>query len=137
MATGSAGYHVIAPLDRRAGFDEVRDLAGGLAARLAATAPDTLTTEQRIAKRGDRIYLDVNRNAYGQTAIAPYSTRARDTGPIAVPIELGELSRVAPEGFDMRGVRRRLARKDDPWRDLHRRPGSANARSRLEQLPGR
>lgn len=137
MATGSAGYRVVAPLDRGAGFDDVRDLAGGLAARLAAAAPDTVTTEQRINKRGDRIYLDVNRNAYGQTAIAPYSTRARDTGPVAVPIELGELSRVAPDGFDMRGVRRRLARKDDPWHDLHRSPGNAPAaRSRLERLEG-
>ena len=64
MTTGSRGYHVVAPLDRTAGFDDVRGLARAVAERLAAAAPDALTTEQRIAKRGNRIYLDVGRNAY-------------------------------------------------------------------------
>ena len=36
-----------------------------------------VTTEQRKAKRGDRVFIDVARNAYGQTVVAPYSVRAR------------------------------------------------------------
>ncbi len=75
MATGSRGYHVVAPLDRTEGFDDVRALARAVADRLAADAPDELTTEQRIAQRGNRIYLDINRNAFAQTTVAPYSPR--------------------------------------------------------------
>jgi bifunctional non-homologous end joining protein LigD len=75
MATGGNGYHVVAPLDRATGFDEVRDLVRDLADVLATREPDTLTTQQRKVKRGNRIFLDTNRNAYGQTAIAPYSPR--------------------------------------------------------------
>ncbi|MFP5071928.1 hypothetical protein ACLFMI_19970 [Pseudonocardia nantongensis] len=41
-----------------------------MAERLAADDPDALTVEQRIAARGNRIFLDTDRNAYAQTAIA-------------------------------------------------------------------
>lgn len=118
MATGGSGYHVVAPLDRSAGFDDVRALARAVADRLVAGDPDGLTVEQRIAARGDRIFVDTNRNAYAQTAVTPYSPRARPGAPVATPIEFGELAKVRPDGFDMTGVRRRLARKSDPWADM-------------------
>ena len=39
--------------------------------------PRHLTLEWRKADRGDLIYVDVNRNAYAQHAVAPYGVRAR------------------------------------------------------------
>jgi bifunctional non-homologous end joining protein LigD len=136
MATGSRGYHVVAPLDRTAAFDDVRALARALADRLAAATPDDLTTEQRIANRGNRIYLDTNRNAYAQTTVAPYSPRARPGAPVATPLGFGELSRVEPDGHDTVSVGRRLARKADPWSDMAAHAGSASrARSALADLP--
>ena len=127
MATGGTGYHVVAPLDRSAGFDEVRTLARDIAAHLAAADPDNLTTEQRKAKRGSRIFLDVNRNAYGQTAVAPYSPRARHGAPVATPIGFDELGRVEPDGYDLTSVRRRLARKDDPWAGIAAHAAAADS----------
>jgi bifunctional non-homologous end joining protein LigD len=134
MATGGSGYHVVSPLDRSASFDDVRELARGVAARLAADAPDELTTEQRIAPRRGRIFLDTNRNAYGQTAISPYSPRARRAAPVATPIEMKELGKVTPDGYDLRSVRRRLAQKGDPWERIHDDARSAvDARRRLDE----
>ncbi|WP_214367855.1 non-homologous end-joining DNA ligase [Pseudonocardia sp. H11422] len=135
MATGGSGYHVVAPLDASADFDEVRDLARAVATRLEAADPGELTTAHRIADRGDRIYLDVGRNAYGQTAIAPYSPRARPGAPVATPIRFDELSRVAPNRFTISAIGRRLARTGDPWADIaeHARPAAA-ARERLTRL---
>jgi bifunctional non-homologous end joining protein LigD len=133
MATGGSGYHVVAPLDRSANFDDVRVLSRGVAARLAADAPDELTMEQRIAARRGRIFLDTNRNAYGQTAVSPYSPRARPGAPVATPIEMNELGKVAPNGYDVRSVRRRLAQKGDPWARIHDDARSAlDARRRLD-----
>ncbi|NMH96373.1 non-homologous end-joining DNA ligase [Pseudonocardia acidicola] len=135
MATGSSGYHVVTPLDATADFDEVRGLARAVAARLEAADPAGLTTAHRIADRGDRIYLDVGRNAYGQTAIAPYSPRARPGAPVATPLRFRELSRVAPDGHTVASIGRRLARTGDPWADIgsHARSAAA-ARGRLDRL---
>jgi bifunctional non-homologous end joining protein LigD len=118
MTTGGRGYHVVAPLDCSAGFDEVRGLASGIAEHLAGTDPDSMTLEQRRTRRGRRILLDAGRNAAERTAVAPYSPRARDGAPVATPIGFDELGRVAPDGVDMRSVRRRLARGRDPWADF-------------------
>ncbi|NEC07692.1 hypothetical protein G3I26_20815 [Streptomyces sp. SID7909] len=41
------------------------------------TKADRFTTEAREKARGGRLYLDVQRNAYAQTAVTPYAVRAR------------------------------------------------------------
>lgn len=115
QATGGRGYHVAAPLDRSEDFEAVRALAADIAERLVARDPDLLTTAQRKDGRGDRIFLDVNRNAYGQTFIAPYSMRARPGAAVATPLDWAELGRSTPDGHTAATIRRRLAQKADPW----------------------
>lgn len=133
--TGSRGYHVMVPLRRTESFDEVRAFAHRLGERLADAEPDLLTVEHRKAKRGDRVFVDVLRNGYGQTAVPPYAVRARPGAPVATPIEWTELSRVAPDGHDIRSVRRRLKRRACPWADVRRHlQGLARARERLRRL---
>lgn len=115
QATGSRGYHVVAPLDGSADQDAVRSAASEVADAVAAEHPDELTTAVRKDARGGRTFLDVGRNAYGQTAVVPYSPRARPGGPTATPLDWDELGRVTPDQHDVRSIPRRLARKTDPW----------------------
>lgn len=117
MTTGSRGLHVVAPLRRDASFDEVRQLARDMAARLAEEHPDSLTVEQRKNKRAGRIYLDVMRNAYGQTAVMPYSVRALAGAPIATPLSREELGGEAldPKSWTIKNIRRRLGQKGAAW----------------------
>jgi bifunctional non-homologous end joining protein LigD len=91
MTTGSKGLHVIVPLDGKSGFDEVRDFAREVADTLVARHPGRLTTAARKQARGDRLYLDIQRNGYAQTAVAPYSVRALPGAPVATPIAWAEL----------------------------------------------
>lgn len=56
MATGSRGYHVVVPLQRHAGFDEVRSFARDVA-HLAAARDPRFTTAQRKAARGRWIFI--------------------------------------------------------------------------------
>ena len=116
QATGGRGYHVVAPLDRSATYEETKELSVALADHVAAADPDLLTTAQRKNKRGDRIFLDVNRNAYGQTFVAPYTLRARPRAGVATPLRWDELSRTDPDGFTPARIARR--RKRDPWSDM-------------------
>lgn len=137
MTTGSKGVHVTVPLDRSAGFDEVRAFARRCAELLAARHPAELTVEQRKAKRGDRVYLDTMRNAYAQTGVPPYAVRARPGAPVATPIGWSELGRVEPDSYTICNLFRRLARKEDPWAGIDRKAGAVGrASKRLEDIEG-
>lgn len=132
--TGSKGLHVVVPLDREADFDSVRSFARDAMEVLAAGAPDTLTTEVHLDKRRGRVFLDVARNAYAQTAVAPYAVRPLPGAPVAVPVDWDELGRIGPRSFTIKNVFRRLGQRDDPWTDMRRHAsGITRARERLER----
>jgi bifunctional non-homologous end joining protein LigD len=120
--TGSRGLHVVAPLQRGPDFDMVRRFARDVAEVVAADDPAHRTVEQRKDKRGDRIYLDVMRNAYAQTAAAPYTVRARRGAPVATPLEWDELSArgTRPDRFTIRDVPKRIAEQGDPWSNMRK-----------------
>lgn len=132
--TGSRGLHVVVPLDGRPTFDETRAFARDVAALVVAGDPGRLTTEVRKAKRGGRVFVDVLRNGYSQTAVAPYSVRARPGAPVATPLDWEEItSRLDPGRYTIRNLFRRLGRKPDPWRDMARQARPLEpARRRLE-----
>lgn len=132
--TGSRGYHVLVPLRRQAGFDDVRAFARAVAQVLVDREPDLLTLEARKAKRGDRVLLDIQRNGYGQTAVPPYAVRARPGAPVATPISWDELSRVDPDQHTVRTIARRLARGGDRWAELPRAQSLGRAREGLRRL---
>jgi bifunctional non-homologous end joining protein LigD len=137
QTTGSRGLHVVAPLVPGPDQDEVLAFAHAVAQRLAESDPGRLTTEIRKAKRGKRLYLDVARNGYAQTVVAPYSVRARPGAPVATPLDWEEVrtTRLAPDRWTITNVFRRLGAKADPWRgmDRHARP-LGDAWARLESL---
>lgn len=91
MTTGSRGLHVIAPLKTKSSFDESREEAKRLAEIAIALDPDLMTLEIRKEKRGGKVYVDIMRNAYGQTHIAPYSLRSKSDAPVAMPIAWKDL----------------------------------------------
>lgn len=136
QTTGSRGFHVFVPLDRTAPFDRVRDLARRITERLAGEAPDLLTVEQRKEKRGSRVFLDYLRNAYGQTAVAPYAVRARPEAPIATPLDWSEaLGSAGPRDYRLENIFRRLGQKADPWRGMDARAIAARVlEDRLDGL---
>ncbi len=139
QTTGSRGLHVWVPLEPSEVFDEVRAFAAHVAKLMVAANPDELTTEQRKAARGDRVFVDVGRNAYAQTAAAPYTVRARPAASVATPLDWDELAdgALTPQRYTIGNLFRRLAQKSDPWRDIERdaRP-LAGARARLAQQRG-
>lgn len=120
QTTGSRGLHVVVPLDRSAGFDVVREAAQRIAEKMAARLPDALTVAQRKARRGSRVYLDTGRNAYGQTAVAPYGVRARPGAPVATPLDWNEAlaADMSPRKYTITNIFRRLGNKEDPWRGI-------------------
>jgi bifunctional non-homologous end joining protein LigD len=118
--TGSRGIHIIAPLRRTRTADDVREIAGELAERIAAERPETLTTFWRKDKREGRILVDVARNTYGQTIVAPYAVRALPGAPIAMPVSWDEVAdaSLGPRQFKLKDLGDRLE-GGDPWAAMH------------------
>lgn len=137
MSTGSRGFHVVVAIQRRQDFDAVRTFARDLARVAAARDPRRLTTEQRKDKRAGRILVDVMRNTYAHTAVAPYAVRARERAPVATPLAWDELSDSAtrPDRWTLDTVPDRLERDGDPWRAIDDTASALGApRRRLDEL---
>ena len=118
MVTGSRGIHVLAPLRRSADYDRVREFARTLAEELVEAHPNKLTLEHRVEKRGDRLYVDVLRNAKVHTVAAPYSVRPKPGAPVATPLHWEELDdpKLAPQRWNIKTLIDRLDDiGGDPW----------------------
>jgi bifunctional non-homologous end joining protein LigD len=121
MTTGSRGLHVVTPLRRTADYGGVHAFAHEVAEAMVERDPDGLTVEFRRAKRGDRIFIDVGRNAYGQHAVAPYAVRALPGAPVATPLRWEELDddALSPRGWAIPTIGERLE-GHDPWAGMAR-----------------
>jgi bifunctional non-homologous end joining protein LigD len=119
--SGSKGYHIVVPLDGKAGFDEVAAFAHTAGALLVRRDPEHLTQEFMKAGRGGRIFVDTGRNGYGATFAAPYAVRAKPGAPVSAPCTWEELERgdAAPQTFTLRNLPARIAAVGDIWGDLY------------------
>lgn len=118
MTTGGKGLHVVTPLRRTLGFDELKAFTHAFALAMAAEQPARYLAVASKARRTGRIFVDYLRNGRGATAICPYSTRARPGAPIAVPLRWDELKpglHADPFTVANAGPRLAAARKRDPW----------------------
>jgi bifunctional non-homologous end joining protein LigD len=113
--SGGRGLHVFVPLRRGALQDQVRAYAAAIAAEMAAEHPKLVTVEPRKAKRRAPVYLDIMRNASGQTIAPPFSVRWRPRAPVSMPLDWDEVSpRLDPVVFNIKTAERRMGAKA-PW----------------------
>jgi bifunctional non-homologous end joining protein LigD len=132
--TGSRGMHVVVPLHPSTKFQKVHAFARELAIALVVRYPRELTIAQRKNRRGKKVFLDFMRNSPAQTAVAPYSVRAREGAPVAAPLTWSEAysKSMTAQKYDIKSILRRLSKKDDPWAKIDRSANSLDrARSEL------
>ncbi|RYD94344.1 MAG: ATP-dependent DNA ligase, partial [Sphingomonadales bacterium] len=91
MLSGGKGIHVIVPLTPAAEWPQAKDFAHRFAEALAQAEPDRFVANMAKAKRKGKIFIDYLRNQRGATAVVPFSARAREQAPVAVPIRWAEL----------------------------------------------
>lgn len=129
--TGGKGLHVVLPIERRIGWDDLKAFARGVAETMVRDAPDRYTDNMSKAKRKGKVFIDYLRNGRGATFIASYSTRARPGATVSVPVRWNELGRVRPDGYDVATLPRRLASlKSDPWEGFDRIRQAVTAKMR-------
>jgi bifunctional non-homologous end joining protein LigD len=86
------------PLDPGHSWAAHKDFSKRFAEALSMAEPDRYVATMSKAKRKGKIFIDWLRNQRGSTAILPYSARAREGAPVAVPIGWDALADVKGAG---------------------------------------
>ena len=131
--SGSKGFHIVVPLDGKAGFGEVASFAHSAGSLLVSRYPEQLTQEFSKAARGGRILVDTARNGYSATFAAAYTVRAKAGAPVSAPCTWQEVERreVSPQSFTLRGMAARMDAVGDLWSDM---PGFTQSLERPMEL---
>ena len=117
--SGGKGIHIVVPVTRKAEWKKAHAAAGAIAARLAASAPETFTTVMGKENRKRRIFIDFHRNARSATSAAPYSLRARAHLPASAPLTWDDLYAIdAPEDLNYSSLPGLVSVSGDPWADI-------------------
>ncbi|MFJ2547559.1 DNA ligase D [Pseudomonas sp. NPDC087612] len=114
--SGGKGMHIVVPLTRRAGWDEVKGFSHAMVQHLAGLFPERLSAVSGPKNRVGRIFIDYLRNGKGATTVCAYSIRAREGLPVSVPIRREELTELkGANQWNLLNLDERLAAGDDPW----------------------
>jgi bifunctional non-homologous end joining protein LigD len=132
--TGGKGVHVVVPLAPGPSHADVLACAEMLAERMIERAPRLLTLAFSKRERRGRLYIDIRRNVFGATLVAPYSVRRRPHAPVSTPLAWDEVRPdLDPATLNVRTLPARL-READPWRDAvddrQELPRDSSARAR-------
>ncbi|MCF3932718.1 DNA ligase D [Acuticoccus sp. M5D2P5] len=112
--TGGKGLHVMLPIERRTSWEEAKAWTRAIATHFADTEPDRFLVNMKKAKRRGKIFIDYLRNDVKSSAVAPYSSRAREGAPFSVPVTWEALAGLeVPNGVH---VGERIA--TDAWADV-------------------
>ncbi|WP_428845420.1 DNA ligase D [Burkholderia contaminans] len=125
--SGGKGLHVVVPLTRHAGWDDVKNFSRAVAQHVAGALPDRFTATMGPRHRRGKIFVDYLRNGRGASTIAAYSVRARPGMGVSVPLDWDEVpDTTGGAQWTIDTLRERLdALKRDPWE------GYAHARQRI------
>ncbi|GJH11820.1 DNA ligase D [Caballeronia novacaledonica] len=125
--SGGKGFHVVVPLAKQAGWDDMKDFSQAVAQHMASALPKLFSAKMGMQNRKGKIFIDYLRNNRGSSTVAAFSLRARPGLGASMPLSWDELDTVTSgDQWNIGNVRERLdALKGDPW------AGYDKARQRL------
>jgi bifunctional non-homologous end joining protein LigD len=118
--TGGKGLHVVIPMQRSYRWEVMTAFARALAESMQRDSPRRYVAKAAKEARKGRIFVDYLRNEQAASAVAPYSARAREGAPIAMPVAWEELKPALKlSSFTVENAPELLGRrKRNPWADF-------------------
>jgi bifunctional non-homologous end joining protein LigD len=120
--SGGKGIHVVVPLTRKLGWDEVKDFSHAIVSHMAKLLPERFSAVSGPKNRVGRIFIDYLRNGLGATTICAYAVRTREGLPVSMPIfreEVAELK--GGNQWNLHNAHERLAEVgDEPWAQMRK-----------------
>jgi bifunctional non-homologous end joining protein LigD len=130
--SGGKGIHLVVPLTRKLGWDEVKDFSHAIVSHMAKLLPERFSAVSGPKNRVGRIFIDYLRNGLGATTICAYAARTREGLPVSVPLFREEVAEIkGGNQWNVRNVHQRLAEVgDEPWADMKKTRQSITAEMR-------
>ncbi len=118
--SGGKGIHLVVPLTRKLGWDEVKDFSHAIVSHMAKLLPDRFSAVSGPKNRVGKIFIDYLRNGLGATTICTYAARTREGLPVSVPLFREEVAEIkGGNQWNIHNVHERLAEVGDkPWADM-------------------
>lgn len=117
--SGGKGFHVVVPLAKHAGWDDVKAFSQAVAQHMATTLPRYFSAKMGAQNRKQKIFVDYLRNNRGSSTVAAFSARARPGLGVSVPLSWDEVAvTTSGDQWTVENVHGRLQDlKRDPWAD--------------------
>jgi hypothetical protein len=121
--SGSRGMHVIARIQPRWSFGEVRRAALALSREVERRLP-ALASSKWWKEERHGVFLDYNQNAKDRTTASAYSVRPLPDARVSAPLYWHEVSDCDPADFTVLTMPARFAELGDPHTDIDAAAGS-------------
>jgi bifunctional non-homologous end joining protein LigD len=109
--SGKRGIHVLARIERRWGFPDVRRAALAIAREVERRIPLATSAWWKEERRG--VFVDYNQNARDRTVASAYSIRPVEDARVSCPVSWDEVPDVDPRDLTVLTVPRRFAERGD------------------------
>jgi bifunctional non-homologous end joining protein LigD len=135
--SGADGIHVLAPIQRRASYEDTYAFAEA-ASRLLETRHPGLVTTEWLKKKRTGVLVDHRQNGWGKTIASVYSVRPKPGAPVSTPLRWEELTAdVRPRQFTRETALQRIESNGDLFAPVLEEPRPlAAAAKKLARLTG-
>jgi bifunctional non-homologous end joining protein LigD len=118
--SGGDGLHVFVPIERRYGYETVREWVRSVGERLERAHPSEVTVHHDRGASLRLVVIDYAQNAIAKSTVAAYSVRPRRGATVSMPLRWDEVEagRARPADFTLRNARERLRRTGDLFRPV-------------------
>ena len=106
--SGSRGIHILARIQPKWGFDDVRRAALAVAREIERRAP-TIATSKWWKEERHGVFLDYNQNAKDRTTCSAYSVRPLPDARVSAPLDWSEVADCNPADFTVFTMPKRYA----------------------------
>ena len=115
--SGGKGFHIVVPLTRRQGWEEVKAFSQALAQHMTRVVAQRFSAVLGLKNRVGKIFIDYLRNGRSASTVAAFSVRARPGLAVSMPIAWDELKDVrSGDQWTMAdAVKRQQSLRADPW----------------------
>src|SRR5436190_2818118 len=128
--SGADGIHILAPVQRRASFEQTYAFAEAASRLLEQRHPGKLTT-QWLKRKREGVLVDHRQNGAGKTIASVYSVRPKPGAPVSTPLRWDELTpTVRPGDFTMAALLERVERHGDLFAPVLEEPRPLAAAAR-------